>query len=102
MTQQFRTKVYLAGPMSGLPHLNFPAFDAAAKNLRGKGYVVFNPTEIEDNMSKNIKALAFEEITWICTEAEAVAMLPGWENSKGARAEHAIAVWLGLKIMYLT
>jgi hypothetical protein len=102
MTQQFRTKVYLAGPMTGLPHGNFPAFNAAAQNLRGKGYVVFNPAEVEDVMNKTYKECLKIDVDWIFEEAEAIAMLPGWETSNGARAEHALAVALKLKIMYLT
>ena len=31
---------------------------------------------------------------------DAVYMLNGWETSKGARAERAIALWLGLIVMY--
>jgi len=33
----------------------------------------------------------------LCTH---IYMLRGWERSKGARAEHAVAVWIGLEIMY--
>ena len=33
-------------------------------------------------------------------DCDAIYMLRGWENSKGARAEHAVAVWVGLDIMY--
>lgn len=38
-------KVYVAGPMRGIPEFNFPAFNLAAKNLRADGHVVFNPAE---------------------------------------------------------
>ena len=39
-------RVYISGPMSGLPELNFPAFHAAAASLRAKGLDVVNPAEI--------------------------------------------------------
>jgi hypothetical protein len=38
---------------------------------------------------------------WICTVADGMAMLPGWEKSKGAVAEKALADALGLHVMYL-
>ncbi|WP_457825134.1 DUF4406 domain-containing protein, partial [Staphylococcus aureus] len=34
------TRIYVAGPMSGLPELNFPAFHAAAAELRAQGFDV--------------------------------------------------------------
>jgi hypothetical protein len=33
-------------------------------------------------------------------DSDAIYMLRGWEQSKGARAEHAVAVWIGLEIIY--
>lgn len=39
-------RIYIAGPMTGLPELNFPAFHAAAKVLRAQGHHVENPAKI--------------------------------------------------------
>lgn len=114
---------YLAGPMSGIPHFNFPAFNSAAATLRANGHSVFNPAErdIERHGGVDISfsndkgdpekakrdfgfslrdALA-DDTAFICKYADAIAMLPGWENSKGARAEHALAFALGHTIVYL-
>jgi hypothetical protein len=38
-------KLYLSGPMSGHPNLNFPAFWRAACTLDKKGYTVYSPAE---------------------------------------------------------
>lgn len=35
-------------------------------------------------------------------QADGIALLPGWRNSSGARAEHALAVALGLEVVELT
>jgi len=116
-------RTYLAGPMSGIPEFNFPAFNAAAARLREAGHTVFNPAErdIERHGGVDIskgnatgsqehaakehgfslrEALA-DDTAWICKEATAIAMLPGWENSKGARAEWHLALALGHEVIYL-
>lgn len=46
------------------------------------------------------EALA-DDTAWICKVATAIAMLPGWENSKGARAEWHLSLALGHEVMYL-
>lgn len=111
-----KIKCYLAGPMSGIPYFNFPAFHRAAAELRAQGYHVFNPAE-SDNESVKLnetgdeveaakhgfcrrRALA-EDTQWIALHADAIALLPGWEKSSGARAELALAQALGLKEIYL-
>ena len=115
-------KLYLAGPMRGIPHFNFPAFFAAAANLRALGHEVFNPaegdnfqygTDISKDNPEGSEALAVarhgfslrdalaSDLAWICAEAEGVALLPGWRDSKGATAEHATAVALGLTVIEL-
>ena len=116
-------KVYLAGPMRGYPEFNFPAFHAAAAKLRDEGHEVFSPAERDierhegvdiskGNMTGdekiaiaehgfNLREALGEDLAWICKEAEAVALLPGWEFSRGACAEHATAQALDLKIIKL-
>jgi len=109
-------RIYLAGPMRGIPSFNFPAFDYAADKLRAKGHEVFSPSDrdrtvygekleqnaagSEDEAASNVgfslrEALA-ADCAWICGHAEAIALLPGWEKSTGANAENALAVALGL------
>lgn len=114
-------KVYLAGPMRGYPNFNYPAFHAAAAKLRAEGHFVFSPAERDmerDGMDwgkegasgdhAEIIAKGFslrvalgDDLAWICAEAEAIALLPGWEASKGANAENATAVALGLERILL-
>jgi hypothetical protein len=42
-----------------------------------------------------------DDLAWICAEADAVALLPGWKDSKGATAERATAIALGLHVIEL-
>lgn len=110
-------KIYVAGPMSGIPAFNFPAFMDAAKELRAGGWYVFNPAEkdeekhpdIADNATGSIeeaekKGFSLREaLAWdlarIC-ECDAIYMLKGWEKSSGARTEWTLATCLRLEIIY--
>lgn len=88
-------KIYLAGPMRGIPDLNFPAFHAAAAQLRAVGHEVFNPAELTDTELR--ETFAFE-IDWLIKNAEAVVLLSNWAQSKGARAEVAVAEAIGIPV----
>lgn len=90
--------VYLAGPMSGLPDFNYPAFHAAEEELRAAGHVPINPArhgsdprsgdwEWSDYIRRTIRDL---------TQADGIHLLPGWEKSRGATLEKTIADALGL------
>lgn len=92
------TVIYLAGPMSGLPDHNFPAFHEAAARLRSRGFQVINPAELDGGdtgrswdyyMRRDIRHLM---------DANAVAVLTGWEESKGASLEVYIARALGMPV----
>lgn len=103
-------KVYVAGPMRGVPSFNFPAFDHATAILRGQGYEVVSPAEHDRDTGfdpagltgdEDLSTLGFdlaEALMWDLTEVAAcdgVFLLPGWEHSSGARAELALAAALG-------
>ena len=99
-------RLYLAGPMSGLPDFNFPAFIDAARKLREQGHDVFNPAE-EDIKRDGFDPRHDEPKPFIhymrhdlpaVLSCDGVATLPGWESSKGARLEVHVARECGLKI----
>lgn len=109
-------KVYLAGPMRGYPEFNFPAFRRAAVYLRSLGHEVFSPAEqhkadFEKGNAAGDETLAAKEhgfdrraamakdMAYICEHADAIAVLPGWLESRGARAEHAAAEALDLAVI---
>lgn len=92
-------RVYLSGPMAGLPEHNFPAFHAHAALLRGQGYEVVNPAEL-DNAGKTWEGCLRTDLREMCT-CDAIALMPGWEASKGANLELHVAHRLGMKVMHL-
>ena len=93
-------RIYISGPMTGLPNLNFPAFNAAAEVLRVNGFDPVNPVDINpDPKAKWVECMR-KDIPAVCT-CDAVALLPGWENSRGSHLEVQVAHALGLKIRTL-
>jgi len=98
---------YLAGPMSGRPNDNIPAFEDAAGYLRHLGYHIFSPVEMEQmtgqskpssELSNNeLRRIARQDMLMIAEWCDGIILLPGWEVSKGAKAEYALARWLGME-----
>ena len=92
-------RVYLAGPMTGLPELNFPAFTQEAERLRDEGLQVLNPADHgivdgadwADYLRHDIAGLA---------SCERIHLLRGWTKSKGACLEMTIAKALGMAVTY--
>ncbi|WP_148612155.1 DUF4406 domain-containing protein [Aeromonas sobria] len=91
-------KVYIAGPMSGLVMLNRPAFFAAETYLQGQGARVMNPAVLPDGWDHD----AYMRIsTPMMMECDAVAFLPGWQQSKGSRQAFTRARAFGLDLLQL-
>lgn len=94
------TRTYIAGPMTGLPDLNFPAFHREAAHFRAQGRLVVNPAEINPDPTAGWQTCMRADIRELMT-CDEIVMLPGWESSKGATLEHHIAQALELKVVYL-
>jgi hypothetical protein len=90
-------RIYISGPMTGLPEFNYPAFHAAAAELRAVGHEVVSPAEINHAAGGDWKMYLRRDIAALCG-CDAVALLPGWQNSSGAHLEVHVAHRLGLEI----
>lgn len=93
---------YIAGPMSGYPEHNFPAFYAKAAEQRALGYKVINPAELDDQDGDLTKPWDFylRRDLHFLAECNRIVLLDGWEKSKGAQLEHHIGKTLGFEIVY--
>lgn len=84
-------KIYISGPMRGIPEFNFPAFHAAAARLRVLGHEVINPAELD--AATNTTGWVFEDFIQrdfdviLSQRVEAIALLDGWQKSQGATME---------------
>lgn len=91
-------KVYLAGPMTGYPDFNFPAFHERAAEWRAEGWDVFSPAEsFGGDTSKPYAEYMRHDIEAILS-CDALAVLPNWQKSKGASFEVALARMLALPV----
>lgn len=88
-------RIYLAGPMTGLPEYNYPAFHAEAARLRGLGFHVENPAENQAPECGTWEGYMRNSVRQMLT-CDAVAFLPGWAESRGALLERYIAQQVGL------
>lgn len=93
------SNTYVAGPMTGLPDLNFPAFHARAAELRALGHEVINPAEINPDKSMSWRECMRTDIAALVF-CDAIDLLPGWQASDGATLEHHIADRLGLAVNF--
>lgn len=93
-------KIYIAGPMTGLPDFNYPAFNAAAAQLRAMGHTVLNPAENPVPACgtwQGYMRLALAQLV----QCECIVLLPGWAESKGALIERKLAQVLGMDVLLL-
>jgi predicted kinase len=93
-------KLYIAGPMTGLPDYNLPAFAAATQQLQQAGYDAINPGHRgvidgytwQDYMRDGIRLLL---------DCDGIALLDNWSDSKGAALEVHIAHSLAMPVKYV-
>jgi len=91
--------LYIAGPMSSYPEHNFPAFHEAEKLLRDKGFRVANPVSINTVMGQPWEYYMREDLLLMLQCATGVAVLSGWQESKGATFEVHVAHVLKMPVL---
>lgn len=109
--------LYVAGPMTGIPNFNYPHFREVGDSLRECGFTVLNPVDV-DAMHEAERNMVDASLRHVCAdcdngikhewhwymrrtlkmmlEADGVALLRGWERSRGAKLEVEVAKGLGL------
>ena len=106
---------YLAGPMTGLPQFNIPAFYQMTTRLRGQGYKIVSPAELDDpevlraSLASPDGAVVdgihptghswgdflSRDVKLIADGVEGILLLPNWRESRGARLEVFVGLLCG-------
>lgn len=93
-------RTYVAGPMTGIKDFNYPAFAAEAARLRALGHEVVSPAEVNHGLEHEGWHACMRRDIVALAACDAIQMLDGWMNSRGASLEHQIACALGLAVFY--
>ncbi|QGJ94983.1 nucleoside deoxyribosyltransferase [Gordonia phage RedWattleHog] len=95
-------RIYIAGPVSGHADYNRPAFEEAARVVREHGHAPVVPIDLEPVVPGQEKSwnyymrLALRALL----DTEAVLVLPGWMNSRGATIERSLALELDMPVYH--
>lgn len=122
-------RIYLSGPMTSLPDNNIPKFNAVAERLRAEGHFVINPAELsatfgtKEELERSFRAMynlprkdynlqmeymphesilarsVMDADLAAVRSCNAIYLLHGWENSRGAKKELAEAIACRLQVM---
>ena len=89
-------KIYIAGKVTGLPQEEvIEKFAQAQKNIEALGLEAVNPLEVVGDWQ-----MPWNKAMRMCiaklTECDAIALIPDWISSKGAKIEYDIAKQLGI------
>lgn len=101
------TRLYLSGPVTGEPYNGWGAFADARNTLSNAGFQVLDPHDLVPSVMSHEGAmlLCINNLTdhmWRDNRPkpwfDGVALLPGWEQSEGAKLEKAVAEACGIPV----
>ena len=96
-----KLRVYISGKITGTTDF-IERFAKAEEKLKSEGYAVLNPAHANSYMPEDTTWEEYMKVSMTLLQmADAIYMLNGWEDSKGAKQEYETALNpLHLKVMY--
>lgn len=90
-------RIYISGAMAKRPDTYKEEFAKAEKEITEKGYIVINPAWLPKGLDRN----RYMPVCLAMVDAaDAIYMINGWEDSKGARLEKAYAEYQDKLVLY--
>lgn len=107
MEKRFK-KIYISGPISGLPRKEYlKRFEDAAMRYESYRWTVVSPTWLAPcrhpwlyRLMGYRLTLAYDLWQMMRHRCSHIHMLKGWKQSLGARIERAVAIELGMVVLY--
>ncbi|MEY8460996.1 DUF4406 domain-containing protein [Eggerthellaceae bacterium 24-137] len=92
------TRLYISGPVTGKPKNNRAAFIRAANVLADREVLAHIPHMFVPESAEwhDAMRISINELTDCRFRYDGLALLPGWEQSEGAKMEKAVAEACGI------
>jgi hypothetical protein len=98
-------RIYLSGPVTKIGYGNavalFEQYERTLRVIVGKDDELVNPLKETPSVEGKSWFYYMRKDLAILRRCSAIAMLPGWERSWGARIERFYAYWTGKEVVYV-
>ena len=105
----YNVNIFMSGPMTGLPSYNVGSFATVHQRLIEGTFMgryvndIYDPAQeyLNNRVSEPEVAMRYSIASLSSGKYDVLLLLPGWENSKGARLEREVAMAIGMKVTTL-
>lgn len=93
-------RIYISGPITGTTDY-MERFADAEKKIAAAGHEAVNPAKVTAQLPPSVTWEQCMQLAFVMMDmCDAVFLMDGWENSRGAVLEHERAVSYGKKILH--
>ena len=95
-------RIYISGQISNLEKSDYmERFAKAEKELTEQGYSVVNPANVNAQLPEDTNYEEYMKMSFCMLDmCDAIYMLNGWEESRGANREYGYAIAKGKEVIF--